>query len=183
MRELALHLLDIAENSVAARAANITIDIHSDTQSDRLKMSIRDDGCGMDAVTVARVTDPFVTSRTTRKVGLGLPFLKMAAEMCNGGLDIQSKKGEGTQVTVEFQLSHIDRMPMGDLGATFVSLLVGSPQINWIFRCHKDGQTFQFESAPILELLDGVPLTEPGVLAYLREMINTGVSEMGLVEA
>jgi signal transduction histidine kinase len=124
VRELALHLLDIAENSVAAKAQNITISVNEDHQADRLQMSVIDDGCGMDEATVARVIDPFFTSRTTRKVGLGLPFLKQAAEACNGDMQIYSTPGKGTQIKVEFQYSHIDRMPLGDLAGTFLSSFV-----------------------------------------------------------
>ncbi len=127
MRELALHLLDIAENSVAADAGKIQIEVSEDTLADRLKMSVEDDGRGMDEALVARVVDPFVTSRTTRKVGLGIPLLKAAAEACKGGLTIQSALGKGTRIEVEFQRSHIDRMPLGDLGATFLTLVVGYP--------------------------------------------------------
>jgi hypothetical protein len=180
VRELALHLLDIAENSVAAKAQNITICVNEDHQADRLEMSVVDDGCGMDAATVARVIDPFYTSRTTRKVGLGLPFLKQAAEACNGGMQINSTLGKGTQVKVEFQHSHIDRMPLGDLAGTFLSLLIASPEINWDFNyvvagC---GKAFKFESSPVTEALQGVPLTEPSILSYLRETIESGVADV-----
>jgi hypothetical protein len=180
VRELALHLLDIAENSVAAQAQNITISVFVDTAADRLSMSVQDDGCGMDEELVAKVTDPFVTSRTTRKVGLGLPFLKMAAEACAGSLKIHSKPGKGTIIDVNFRLSHIDRMPLGDLAGTFLSLLIAVPQVNWVFEYRVDYQTFFFESAPIVNELDGIPLTEPSVLGYLRDALEKGVSEVQL---
>ena len=178
MRELALHLLDIAENSVAAKAQNITISVNEDHQADRLQMSVIDDGCGMDEATVARVIDPFFTSRTTRKVGLGLPFLKQAAEACNGDMQIYSTPGKGTQVKVEFQYSHIDRMPLGDLAGTFLSLLIASPEINWDFNYIVDGKEFKFESLPVTQALEGVPLTEPSILTYLRELIESGVADV-----
>jgi hypothetical protein len=178
VRELALHLLDIAENSVAANAQNITISVNEDTTTDRLRMSVVDDGIGMDEATVARVVDPFFTSRTTRKVGLGLPFLKQAAESCNGGLLIQSTPGKGTQIKVEFQFSHIDRMPLGDLASTFLSLLIAKPEINWDFVYMVDGREFRFESFPVTQALEDIPLTEPSVLSYLRESIESGVAEI-----
>jgi hypothetical protein len=178
VRELALHLLDIAENSVAAKAQNITIYVNEDNQADRLEMRVVDDGCGMDAATVARVIDPFFTSRTTRKVGLGLPFLKQAAEACNGDMQIDSTLGKGTQVKVEFQHSHIDRMPLGDLAGTFLSLLIANPEINWDFNYMVNGKAFKFESSPVTEALQGVPLTEPSILTYLRESIESGVAEV-----
>jgi hypothetical protein len=173
VRELALHLLDIAENSVAANAQNITIFVNEDITADRLEMSVADDGFGMDEATVARV----VTSRTTRKVGLGLPFLKQAAEACNGSMQIQSTPGKGTRVKVEFQHSHIDRMPLGDLAGTFLSLLIANPAINWDFNYRVDGRVFRFESFPVTQALEGISLTEPSVLAYLRELIESGVAE------
>lgn len=176
MRELALHLLDIAENSVSAKAGTITITVEEDSRSDRLRMAVEDNGKGMDAETVARVTDPFVTSRTTRKVGLGIPLLKAAAEACDGWLTIQSEVGKGTRLEVEFQLSHIDRMPMGNLSSTILTLVIGSPEVRWIFEYITDGQSFLFDSQPVMEALDGVPLTDPAILAYLREMLETGVA-------
>jgi hypothetical protein len=176
VRELALHLLDIAENSVAANAQNITISVNEDHQADRLEMSVVDDGCGMDAATVARVVDPFFTSRTTRKVGLGLPFLKQAAEACNGDMQISSIPGKGTQVKVNFQHSHIDRMPLGDLAGTFLSLLIANPAINWDFNYIVDGKAYQFESSPVTQALEGISLTEPSILSYLRQSIESGVA-------
>ncbi len=178
MRELALHLLDIIENSVSAQADTIRISVEEDLENDRLRMSVEDNGRGMDAEMVARVIDPFVTSRTTRKVGLGIPLLKAAAEACNGGLTIQSEPGKGTSVAVEFQHSHIDRMPLGNLPATILPLVIGSPEVHWIFNYTVNGNTFTFDDQPIKETLDGIPLSDPLVLGYLREMLQTGVASV-----
>ncbi len=178
MKELALHLLDIAENSLAAGAHHVTIKVVEDTHNDRLIMEVCDDGKGMDPEMVARVVDPFVTTRTTRKVGLGIPLLKAAAEACNGCLEIESEVGKGTCVRVSFQRSHIDRMPLGDLAGTLLTLLVGNPLVNWTFIYQVDGETYTFESQPILEILQDVPLTEPRVLAYLRQELENGISQV-----
>lgn len=178
MRELALHILDIAENSVSAKAGTISIAVEEDHAADRLKISVEDNGKGMSPEMVERVTDPFVTSRTTRKVGLGIPLLKAAAEACEGGLKIRSALGEGTCVTVEFQLSHIDRMPLGNMTDTILTLVVGSPEVRWIFTYTVDGQAFEFDSQPITEALEDVPLTDPAVLAYLRECLDTGITAL-----
>lgn len=175
MRELALHLLDIAENSVAADARNINISVHEDNRQDTLKMVVADDGKGMDADLVKRVIDPFVTSRTTRKVGLGIPLLKAAAEACNGYLDIQSAIGAGTTITVVFQRSHIDRMPLGDLAATFLHLIVAYPEIHWVFKYEVDDSQFFFDDHDLKTVLAGIPLSEPTVLTYLRELITDGI--------
>ncbi len=178
MRELSLHLLDIAENSVAAGARNVTMTVREDLQGDRLYLAVQDDGKGMDAATAARVVDPFVTSRTTRKVGLGLPLLKEAAELCNGDLRITSTPGEGTLVEIEFQHSHIDRMPLGDLASTMLTLLVSSPEIHWVFHYQVNDEVFTFDDGIVKTELEGIPLSEPVVLAYLREMITHGVGSL-----
>lgn len=178
MRELSLHLLDIAENSIAAGASKIQIRVLEDTRSDLLQMSVEDNGKGMDAEMVAKVVDPFVTSRTTRKVGLGIPLLKEAAEACNGFLKIESELGKGTKLFVQFQRSHIDRMPLGDLASTYRELLIANPQIHWIFTYKKDEQEFVFDDEPVKEVLNGVSFTEPSILNYLRETIDTGIHEI-----
>lgn len=175
MKELALHLLDIAENSVAANAKNITIAISFDTEQDLLQMSIEDDGKGMDAERLSCITDPFVTSRTTRKVGLGIPLFKAAAESCNGSFDIRSTLGKGTKVTAIFQESHIDRMPLGDLKSTLISLLIGYPDVHWVMKYGYNGNIFEFDDAPIKEELEGIALTDPGVLGFLNEYITSGI--------
>src|SRR5215204_5089467 len=154
MREIALHLLDIAENSVAAESQNIRMDVSEDLQSDLLKVSVLDDGRGMDAKTAAQVLDPFYTTRTTRKVGLGIPLLKLAAEQAEGGLSLKSEPGKGTQLEAEFRHSNIDRMPLGDLASTFLTVLISHPQIDWIFSYQvtdADGQSrnFVFEGAEL----------------------------------
>ena len=181
MREIALHLLDLAENSVSAGAKTVTISVCEDLRADRLSASIADDGRGMDAETVQKVTDPFYTSRTTRKVGLGIPLLKGAAEECNGGLTISSKPGFGTLVEVNFQQSHIDRMPLGNLTSTFLGLTVCHPETHWIFRYTARGlvseDTFEFDDQPVKETLEGLPLSHPDVLTYLRESLDQGLNE------
>jgi anti-sigma regulatory factor (Ser/Thr protein kinase) len=178
VRELALHLLDIAENSIAAGASTVQIGIVEDTKADRLTITVIDNGRGMDEQTVAKVVDPFYTTRTTRKVGLGIPLLKEAAEACNGNLRIWSKPGNGARLVVEFQRSHIDRMPLGNLADTLVALLVGAPQIHWILTYEADGRTFIFDDADMKATLDGLPITEPDILAWLRETLQTGIAEI-----
>lgn len=176
MRELALHLLDIAQNSVAAGATTIQVSVLEDNIQDRLQMIVQDDGKGMTPEIMDQVTDPFFTSRTTRKVGLGLPLLKEAAESCQGSLKLQSEPGRGTLVNVEFQRSHIDRMPLGDLSGTFLTMLVSAPQIRWIFRYALNGEEFYLDSQPIIETLGGVSITEPSILTFIRETISQGLT-------
>lgn len=180
MREIALHLLDIAENSVAAGARDIVLAVGEDLQTDRLTASVQDNGKGMDEEMLQRVVDPFVTSRTTRKVGLGIPLLKAAAEACNGGLEIHSQVGIGTHLTVTFQHSHIDRMPLGDLSSTVLTLVVAYPDIHWIFDywalpVNAEEVRFYFDDAPIKAELEGLPLCDPEVLNFLRGYLEEGV--------
>lgn len=183
MREISLHLLDIAENSVAAGARNITIAMKEDLLHDILEASVTDDGKGMTAEQAVRVLDPFVTSRTTRKVGLGLPLLKAAAEACQGSLELFSEPGKGTRVVVNFQHSHIDRMPVGDLPGTILSLVIAYPSIHWVFNYSMNfsggmESEFSFDDSPVKETLDGVSLTEPEILRFLREMLEEGVASV-----
>ena len=181
MREIALHLLDLAENSVSAGARTVEITVCEDLRADRLSASIQDDGRGMDDETVKKVTDPFYTSRTTRKVGLGIPLLKGAAEECNGTLSINSQPGTGTRLDVTFQHSHIDRMPLGNLSSTFLALTVAHPDTHWIFRYTARGNvnedSFEFDDKPIKETLDDLSLSHPQVLKYLRQSLEDGLNE------
>lgn len=127
MTEISLNVLDVSENSTRAGASLVTILVTADTVHDNLTIVIADDGCGMTAEQVAHVTDPFFTTRTTRKVGLGIPFFKYAAESTGGSFLIESEPGKGTTVTAVFGLSHIDRMPLGDMNATIHNLIVYHP--------------------------------------------------------
>lgn len=178
MRELALHLLDIAENSLAAGAKTVALTVEEDSRTDRLTLSVVDDGRGMDEEMAALVTDPFVTGRTTRKVGLGIPLLKAAAEACNGWLKITSTVGQGTRLECEFQHSHIDRMPLGDVAGTVLSLMVTAPQVHWVYRHRVDDEEFVLDDQPIKDELGGLPLTEPEILSFVRGMLQAGETNL-----
>jgi hypothetical protein len=180
MREISLHLLDIAENSVAAGALNIRIEVHEDINNDILQASVEDDGRGMDAETAKSVLDPFYTTRTTRKVGLGIPLLKLAAEQSEGGLSLASQPGQGTRVEVTFRHSHIDRMPLGDLASTFLAVLVAYPHIHWIFnyrvtQAGGEREEFTFDDTELKAELGDLPMTEPEILSFVRAMLEEGV--------
>ncbi len=178
MRELSLHLLDIAENSISAGAKNISIVVAEDTTLDLLQMSVEDDGRGMSAEMVAQVTDPFITTRTTRKVGLGIPLLKFAAESCNGKLEITSEPGKGTKLFVEFQRNHIDRMPMGDLVTTIHQLVISNPLVHWKFEYRFNNRNGVFDDALIKEELGDIPMTEPDILNCIKGMIESTILEI-----
>ena len=185
MREIALHLLDIAENSAAAESKNISVHVQEDLVHDRLMASVIDDGRGMDAATVEQVQDPFYTTRTTRSVGLGIPLLKLAAEQAEGSFSLESNPGKGAWVEAEFRHGHIDRMPLGDLSATFLTLLISHPQVDWTFLYrvtsgNTDSREFLFESADLKRELEDISLTEPEVLTFLRSLFEEGIEEVAL---
>lgn len=175
MRELALHILDIAENSISAGADTIKIFVEEDYNKDLLKIRIEDNGRGIDAETLKNIADPFVTSRTTRKVGLGIPFFKAACEACEGSFSIQSQPGLGTTVEAVFKHQHIDRMPLGDLTGTLLTLIIGTPEIHWVFEYRLDQYGFTFDDEPIKQTLEGLPLSEPAVIKFIREMLEDGI--------
>ena len=175
MRELSLHLLDIAENSISAGASRIVISVREDLVADELWLEVVDNGKGMTPEMVAKVLDPFVTSRTTRNVGLGIPLLKQAAEACVGFLTLESELGKGTKLTAKFQHSHIDRMPLGNLEDTIITLLLGTPGVNWVFRYQYNDQVFEFDDTEFKEALGDLPLGDFRVIEFLSDTINEGV--------
>lgn len=183
MKEIALHILDIAENGLAAGATAIEIAVEEDAAGNRLRVSVSDDGRGMDARKLTALGDPFVTSRSTRVAGLGIPLLKAAAEACNGRLEVRSAPGQGTALTAEFQRDHIDRMPLGDLAGTVLSLVVANPEIHWRFQYRADGRTFLFDTDPVKRALGDVPLSEPAVLRVIRETLQEGIRDVQAVPA
>ena len=172
--------MDIAENSVGAKANNITISVEENTNKDYLIMKIIDDGKGMDPAFLANVVNPFTTTRTTRKVGLGIPLLKEACEACNGSFQIQSEVGKGTTVEARFQHSHIDRMPLGDVADTIYCLVIAYPQIHWVFEYIVNEKIFYFDDQPIKKELEGIPLSDPGILGFIREYLDDGVNSIRL---
>lgn len=170
--------MDIVQNSIAAKAKNIFIEINEDSRSDLLQMTVQDDGKGMDPDFVKLIVDPFTTTRTTRKVGLGIPLLKEAAELANGSLKIESQPGKGTRLIVQFQRSHIDRMPLGDLASTMLSLAVSYPEIHFLMRYCIDDREFYYDDKPVKKELAGLSMSNPDVLAYLRRFFEKGIHEL-----
>ncbi len=167
-----MNVLDVAQNSVAAGAKLIRISLEVDDARERLVLTIEDDGKGMTEETISRVTDPFYTTRTTRKVGLGLPFLKMAAEMTGGAFSIRSQPGRGTCVQAEFGLHHIDRAPVGDMASTVAGLIQCSPDIDFVYIVRAAGDRFCADTREMRAVLGDVPLSEPGVAQWIREFIE-----------
>lgn len=174
MEDLSLHILDVVENSTAAGATLVEIHILEDLEKDRLVITIKDNGRGMSPEMVARVRDPFTTTRTTRRVGLGLALLDQAARESEGALEIHSTPGQGTEVVASFKNSHIDRRPLGDIAATMVALLLGNPEVDFIFQSNANGNSVQFDTRELKEQLGEIPLTHPAVLILVRRLLASG---------
>jgi anti-sigma regulatory factor (Ser/Thr protein kinase) len=179
MLELALHILDIAENSVRAGAKTVFIDITEDRMQDRLSIGIRDDGAGMDPTTLKRATDPFYTSKKVRRVGLGLPMLAEAAERAGGSFSIESQEGVGTCVEVNFRLSHIDRQPLGDLTGAFMTLIAGNAGVDFVCRHECEGDAFTLDTREIRSEIGDIPMNHVEVLKFIRRHIMEGLSGTG----
>ena len=177
MKDLSLYLLDLAQNSLRAGATLIKFHLNELVAEGRLVIVIEDNGKGMTPVEVKQVVDPFFTTRTTRKVGLGLSLFAAAAKRCNGELSISSQPGKGTKLTASFLLHHWDRPPLGDMAGTLIVLIAGNPDVDFIF-CYQKGETkYTFDTMMIKKQLQDVPIWAPTVLAFLEEDIRKGISE------
>ena len=178
MPEIALNILDIAENSVRADASLIGITVSVQPEEDTLTVSIKDDGCGMTPEEAGKVLDPFFTTRTTRKVGLGVPFFKHAAESAGGSFQIDSEIGKGTEVTAVFRLSHIDRMPLGDISSVIHTLIVFNEQIDFRYTYGYGEKKFVLDTREMREILGTeISFREPEVSAFIREYLETNKEE------
>ena len=176
LEDLSQHILDIAENSLNAGASRVEITVELDGNRNLLKLAVKDDGRGMDAETGVKVLDPFYTTRTTRRVGLGLPFLKQSAELCGGSLCLDSVPGEGTTLRADFVLDCIDRPPLGNIPSTLVTLLAGAPAIHWIYRHVCDGRAFTFDSEEVVAVLeDPEMLRSAEVALWLRDFLRENI--------
>lgn len=179
MEDLSLHILDIAENSIDAGASLIEIELTEDSGTDRLTLTIKDNGKGMTEEVLKQVTDPFFSSKTVRarKFGLGIPFFAQAARECNGKFFIDSKEGKGTIISAEFQNSHLDRKPLGDIGSTVTVLLSGHPEIDYLLTYKKDGFIYKLDTTELKKELNDVPINLPDVLKLIKDDINEAIRE------
>lgn len=178
MRELSLHILDIVQNSISAGAEIIEIIIDEDIEEDLLLIKIIDNGSGIAEEKLANITDPFITSRTTREVGLGLSFFKEAARRCEGDLEIDSVLGQGTEVRVYFQYSHIDRAPLGDINGTLISLISVNPDTDFVYRHRYQDKSFVLNTVEIKKELDGVEINKSKILKWIDGYIEEGLEDL-----
>ena len=178
MKELSLHILDIARNSIRAEATKISILVDENLEDNKLIISIEDNGKGMDEETLRKIEDPFYTSRDVRRVGLGIPLLKAAAERCNGSIKIQSQEGIGTKLYCVMDYDHIDRSPLGKIQDTIMILLNDSDKYELVYTHIYNGGRFDFNTVEIKEILDGVPLDSPDVLMWIKGYILENIAEI-----
>ncbi len=176
MKELSLNILDVAKNSVTAGATKIEILVEETPE--RITITITDNGCGMTPEFVKRVTDPFTTTRTTRKVGMGLPLMKMEAQMSGGDLSIESQVGKGTTVKSWFDPRNIDMPPLGDLTSSVTTLIQGSPDIDFIFTHRTPAGEYTLDTGEIRQIMGDIPLSEPEVIAWLTDYLRENESNI-----
>lgn len=173
-----MHVLDIANNSLEAGSTLIEILVEERPGDNVLRVCIKDNGRGMDEDTVNRVVDPFYTSRTTRKVGLGLPLIKASSYRAGGEFSIRSVPGQGTEVDVSFQYDNIDRPPLGNMAETVFSLVILNPSVDFVYsHCYR-GKVFTMDTRKLKEVLQGLPLNTPEVALWLGEHLREGVSQL-----
>lgn len=171
MKEIALHILDIAQNSISANASLLEITVSE--AADATIFTIVDNGKGMSPALLAQVSDPFTTTRTTRKMGLGIPLLRMAVEQTGGSLTIDSTEGVGTTVTALFRPAHIDCPPVGDLAGTVTLLLQGAPELELHYTHTVDGAHFTLTTGELrAQLGPEISLAEPEVILWIRDYLQ-----------
>ena len=180
MEDFSLHILDLVENSINAGAKWVEIRVVEDSEKDMLTIELKDDGRGMSKEMVDKVMDPFVTTRTTRKVGLGLSLFAQAARDCNGEAKIESEPGKGTRLRGTFQLSHIDLKPWGSIVSTLITLIVGNPDIDFFYHHQKGAFEYTLDTKVIKKELGGVPISNPEVIKLLRSDLKDNLNQIGI---
>lgn len=178
MRELSLHILDIAQNSISAGAETLRIAIIEDLIHDKLSILIKDDGSGMDQETMQKCMDPFYTSRTTRKVGLGIPMFKVSAETCDGTFSMKSQLGVGTEIEATYRHSHIDRVPLGNMADTMVAIILSNPDLDVIYTHSFNDKKFTLSTREIQKILGDVPINNMDVITWLKEYVAEGLDDI-----
>lgn len=178
MKELSMHILDIVQNSIRANATVIEIEIIENTIDDIFSFSVKDNGSGMTKEFINKILDPFTTSRTTRKVGLGLPMLSQTCMQCNGNLTLESTLHVGTNVVATMQYSNIDRPPLGDIINTMHILIIMNEEINIVYKHKYNDKEYTLNSKELRDLLEGVSFKEISVMTWIKESIEEGLTEI-----
>jgi Histidine kinase-, DNA gyrase B-, and HSP90-like ATPase len=181
MNNLSMHILDIVQNSISANATLIEIRIDENLEKNVLDILIKDNGKGMDDEFLSQVTDPYTTTRITRKIGMGIPLLKHSAEQSSGYIKVNSAKEIGTTIQATFQHNHIDRPPLGDIAGTIVLLVAANPDVDFKYVHCVNNSKYQFDTREVKEILDDVRIDDPKIRGMLKEMITENLSEIYVV--
>lgn len=178
MKELSLHILDIMQNSITAGASLVELTVIEDIKADILKFTISDNGCGMSPEMVKKVIDPFTTSRTTRKVGMGIPLLKLAAENTGGGIELSSEVGKGTVISATFGYSNIDRQPLGNMAETMLGIVTSYEETDFVYIHRVNDKEYKFDTREIKAVLGGVSFKESEVMMWLKSYFEENEAEL-----
>jgi hypothetical protein len=179
MKEISMHILDIAENSVTAGSNLVNIVIETDLARDLLSITVLDNGCGMDEKMAENAVDPFVTTRTGRRVGLGLSFFRESALSCDGSFKLSSGLGAGTVVEAKFRLSHIDIPPMGDMASTMLALVIPNENIDFTLEYKVNGEVFDFDTRKIRAAYgEGICFSSPEIFEWIHDFLYQGIAEI-----
>jgi hypothetical protein len=178
MTELSLHILDLVQNSITAKASLIEIKVLEDDETNHLSIEIIDNGTGMDNERLQKVSDPFFTTRKTRKVGLGLSLFRQAAEQCNGSLTISSQLHKGTTVKVVMDNKHVDKQPMGDIPGVISLMVSANPTLDFTYTHITGKGTYLFTSKEVKQVLEDVPVNDPKVVKFMKAMIQDNLNEI-----
>jgi hypothetical protein len=168
--------MDIVENGLSAGANLIQVAVTERRKENRLQITVKDNGRGIPAELLEKVLDPFYTTRTTRRVGLGLSLFREAARRCEGEFKLISREGEGTEVSAFFRMDHIDRAPLGDMASTLTTLIMGSPDVDFVYTHESDGKTFRLDTREVKKELEGLPINRPEVVGYLGALIRESLA-------
>ncbi|MBE7055899.1 MAG: sensor histidine kinase [Ruminococcaceae bacterium] len=177
LRDISLHIMDLTQNSIRAKATLVNIDLLTDEKG-FLNVSIKDNGCGMKPEFLKVVTDPFTTERTTRKVGMGIPFFKLSCETADGNFFIDSVVDEGTVISGSLRLNSIDRIPLGDLGETIKFLIMYAPDVRYVLKIKSCKDEFILDTDEIKETLEDVSILQQEILEWIKEFVNENVSNI-----
>ena len=176
MVDLSLHLMDIMQNSVVVDSTYVEVGISAEKKKNLLTVYVKDDGWGLSPETLKKVSDPFYTTRTTRKAGLGIPLLMDAAQMAGGEVQIESAPGKGTTTTATFQIDHIDRKPLGDVADTITASIMGHPELEFHLILKNDESEYIFRTEDVREQIGDVPINDIEIISFIRDMLNEQVT-------
>lgn len=172
MKEISMNIMDIVQNSLKAEATQIEIYVVENLNNNIFEFSIKDNGRGMSAETLSKIRNPFFTSRDTRKIGLGIPFIEQTCQMCGGKLEIKSRERVGTYVKASMEYNNIDRPPLGDICSTIQAIIVSNPNIDFIYTHFYNNKNFSLDTILMREVLGDISFSDPLVMEWIKEYLQ-----------